>query len=207
MPRDNLLDLCYPGLYEISCVPAERSYFGESDNVMARLSRHFDDLQAHRHENQSLQDDWKQYGRENFFFRVLEKGPAWEEAKTRRVREQEYITTCPHAVYNAVKPVASTFRKKWTVDGITYSSGAEAARQLNCSPSQIYRLMKKKGSSEQVSNFKRISVDGQDYASLSEALKVLKISRTTLIRRLRSPEYPTWFYVEKTRSNDYPERE
>lgn len=58
-----------------------------------------------------------------------------------------------------------------------------------------------------ISNQKRVSIQGQEFSSLKDAMCQLGVAKSTLSRRLKSPKYPEWFYIEKTRSNDYPERE
>lgn len=77
MISTNLLDWCFAGIYEIYCRETDRSYFGESKNVLYRLGRHFNDLQAQQHETLELQQDWQKYGRSAFVFRPLDIGPAF----------------------------------------------------------------------------------------------------------------------------------
>lgn len=130
-----------------------------------------------------------------------------KDKKTREKREQELISTCKNGLYNTVLKIPSTFKKQVTIDGITYASGAEAARKLNVSPSAMYRFLKKENGAELVSNSKAISIDGQEFLSLTEAMSALGIAKSTLYRRLNSSKYPNWFYIQNTRSNDYPEGE
>lgn len=204
---DNLLNFCSPGLYEIFCTPTRRSYFGQSENVLYRLGRHYTNLERQVHETPPLQKDWLDYGPQAFVFRALHYGPEWNSLQARLQKELELIETCSHGVYNIQTPVLSTFRKEWTWNEITYSSGAEAARSLGLSTSQVYRLMKRQGRTQIVSNYKKISIDGQEFESLTQAQSVLGVAKSTLHRRLRSEKWSTWMYLEKTRSNDYPERE
>lgn len=216
MNTHNLLDFCKPGLYEIYCRKTKKSYFGHSENIMYRLGRHYNDLQAQKCDDSAeLQKDWLKHGQNEFEFRTLEAGYEWADKKKRVEREKKYFQECKHGLYNNFPPVSVNFRKQCTINGITYSSGAEAARRLGVSPSSIYRVLKKQAnlstenqvSSSKIFGFKRISINGQEYSSLTEAMNVLNISKSTLFRRLNSVKYPTWFYIEKTRSNDYPERE
>lgn len=203
----NLLNFCYPGVYEIFCKETQRSYFGQSENVLYRLGRHYNNLQRQIHDVSALQEDWLRYGPHAFVFQPLECGPEWSSLDARLAREGELLKNCPHDLYNTKKPTATTFRKEWIIDGMTYSSGAEAARSLGLSTSTVYRQMKKQGGTKIVSNNKKISIDGQEFESLTQAQSALNLGKSTLYRRLRSSKWPTWFYCEKTRSNDYPERE
>jgi len=208
MNSPNLLNFCYPGLYEIYCEKTQWSYFGHSENVLYRLGRHFNDLQQGKcSDSEKLQQDWLEFGRECFEFRILEAGPHWKDKKKRLARETSYFLTCGHGLYNKFPVRGASLRKECTINGVTYSSGAEAARKLGLSPSSVYRLLKKSNTVTVVLGTKPVSIDGQEFPSLKQAMSLLKISKSTLSRRLQSENFPTWFYLEKTRSNDYPERE
>ena len=207
MTQQNLLDFCYPGFYEIYCHTTQCSYFGESQNVLYRLGRHFNDLQQNIHEIQELQNDWLRYGRQAFTFRIVESGDKWKKKGTRIQREKQLIESCTNRLYNTVSKIPSTFRKQVIIDGVTYSSAAEAARKLGRSPSAMYRFLKKRTETKIVSASKPVSIDGREFESVTKALSELNLSKSTLYRRLKSSKYPTWFYIQKTRSNDYPERE
>lgn len=197
--QDNLLPFCFPGIYEIFCTQTKRSYFGQSQNVLYRLGRHFNDLEVGRHEVACLQNDWTRWGRDHFVFRVVEAGPTLQTLEIRLIAEKTAWEQCPHELYNTLIPLPSTFRKEWTLDGVTFSSGAQAARALGVSPSTVYRRMKRDGECQKVPNTKKISVQGQEFDSLKQAVSVLQIARSTLYRRLRSPNYPTWFYISEKR--------
>lgn len=126
----NFLDLCYTGVYEIYCQPNQTSYFGQSENILYGLGRHFNDLLSTSHEVEKLQNDWNLYGRKGFLFRVVVSGPDWADEAKRIAKEADCITHSPHAVYNKLPSQSSrNLRKQWTYQGITYSSGAEAARE------------------------------------------------------------------------------
>lgn len=212
MRKENFLDFCYPGLYEIYCRTTKSSYFGHSENVPYRLGRHYNDLQTHKnHENDQLQAEWNLYGREAFEFRILEKGPEWQNKEKRRRKETDYFLSCQHNLYNRFPIEPTTNRKQCSINGITYQSGAEAARKLGLSPSSIYRLLKKSPQQQikTVDFFMKVSIEGQKFSSVKEAINSLGIPKSTFYRRLRSSQYPEWYYLEKpkTRSNDYPEGE
>lgn len=98
-------------------------------------------------------------------------------------------------------------RLEWTYQGVTYRSLEDAARKLGISATQARRLSKISGELRAVSNMKAVSRDNIIYPSVKSAIEQTGLSRTTLYARLKSQEYPTWFYVEETRSNDYPEKE
>lgn len=198
--------------------------------MLYHLGRHFNDLDQQKHERQLLQHDWIKYGRQAFTFRVGDRGDIWNSKKRRLEREKQRLLTCQNNFYNTVSKKSSSLRKQITLDGVIYSSGAEAARVLGISPSTMYRFLKTKvgtpvpkapvsgkemettplqleGTTKILLGSKPVSINGQEFPSRTKAMSVLGIAKSTLYRRLRSSKYPTWFYIEKTRSNDYPERE
>ena len=189
----------------IFCKKTNTSYYGHSDNVLYRLGRHFNDLEAGCHDNRELQHDWLCYGRDEFDFRPLETGEEWKSKQKRVVRENQYFQAA-ECLYNKSTSQSGNFRLQVTLEGTSYSSIAEAARKLGISESSASRLIKKSGQIQRVSRAKAIFVRGKKFESLTQAVKVLKISRSQLYRRLRSPKFPDWFYcdTEETRSNDYP---
>jgi len=94
------------------------------------------------------------------------------------LREREYITTCGHDVYNKnPNKHSQNITKEWTVNGVTYRSGAQAARQLGKSTSSIYRLIKRKGSFQTFFGTKSLCIEGKLFPSLAEAQSSLKISK------------------------------
>jgi hypothetical protein len=135
------------------------------------------------------------------------------EKNNRKVQEQYYFDSCRHGLYNSYPVLTSSFRKECIINNVTYSSGAEAARQLKKSPSAMYRFLKRRvtkvteGIQVKISAEKKISINSQEFSSLKQAMSELGVAKSTLSRRLRSPKYPEWFYIQETRSNDYPERE
>lgn len=61
-----------PGIYQIVCKKNGRVYIGSAVNLDKRWRQHFQQLQEGRHPNCHLQRAWSKYGRESFFFRVVE---------------------------------------------------------------------------------------------------------------------------------------
>jgi hypothetical protein len=207
MLHKNLLEWCYPGLYEIYCCATNRSYFGQSENVLYRLGRHYNDLETNKnHEVPELQADWETYGRTSFEFRPLEIGPDWAEKKKRIRKEQYYFSVNAGRLYNNYPSTSVNYRKECTIDGVTYSSGAEAARNLGWSASTLYRYLKQleknenssksSGASKYIGAQKRVSIQGQEFSSITQAINTLGVAKSTLYRRLKSPKYPEWFYIE-----------
>jgi hypothetical protein len=112
-----------------------------------------------------------------------------------KTKTQRMITSVKEANSRAVQ-----------IDGVTYKSQSEAARQLNMNVTTInYRL-----DSDTYPTWKRvvpknkvirtrnshptcnIEVDGKTYSSIKKASQALGVSDATIIRRLDNEQFPTY---------------
>lgn len=59
------------GIYSITNKINNRVYIGSSKDINRRWKQHINDLNKGTHINQSLQDDWRKYGENNFKFNVI----------------------------------------------------------------------------------------------------------------------------------------
>lgn len=73
-----------PGIYRVTNKINNKSYVGQSQNVVSRLNGHRKMLLNNVHGNQHLQNAWNKYGEENFEFVIL------EECTTNELNELEY---------------------------------------------------------------------------------------------------------------------
>lgn len=55
------------GLYIITCIPEQKHYIGQSENVVRRINAHKSHLKRNVHENTALQKDFNFYGEKNFY--------------------------------------------------------------------------------------------------------------------------------------------
>ena len=58
--QENEIDLtpyAVPGIYEIRCIPRNRVYIGESENLLVRLGKHAVSLTQNQHDCTDLQQD------------------------------------------------------------------------------------------------------------------------------------------------------
>jgi hypothetical protein len=147
------------GLYMIHCLENDWRYYGESKNVSGRLSSHKSLLNRQIHPNKSLQIDWDTYGPAQFQFIILHLGNEWADPVIRRGKELEYIVQNRNIAYNVLdgiskpgdknpfwskthseetkKKIGDALRgipneklgKQVSINGIKYSSIAEASRQ------------------------------------------------------------------------------
>lgn len=80
-----------PGIYKITCLKNNKVYIGQSNNLLVRLGRHAEKLQANHHDCQKLQEDFNLYGKENFVFVVVAAGSEFHKPGFRRQYEQQLI--------------------------------------------------------------------------------------------------------------------
>jgi len=61
------------GIYKITNNINNKVYIGESLNIERRWQEHKNDLNSSNHHSYKLQDDWNEYGEENFDFEIIEE--------------------------------------------------------------------------------------------------------------------------------------
>ncbi len=102
------------GIYEIYCTSSGQRYIGSSKNIEKRWQDHITMLEGKYHHNFFLQRAWNAYGRNNFFFSLLEKV---ENENDLFKREEEYIKKFKfYDLYNVMKKPGQKPRKttRWT---------------------------------------------------------------------------------------------
>lgn len=94
------------GIYKIICRKNNRSYVGQSNNVLSRMGDHVRQLERGSHSNKALQSDYDLYGADAFDFFFLEHTTDYER------REAHYIARTvvvdESLVYNTVRKVDGT---------------------------------------------------------------------------------------------------
>lgn len=191
-----------PGVYLICCTKNNKYYFGQSQNVSARLSQHKSRLGRKLHEIQELQNDLNLYGEKNFeFFAVsfFERGSSKEE---RVELENKYVNQFQECCSNKF---LKTSHKKENNPFWGKKHTKETTQQISKSLRET--------AGERLSNGLPITLDGVSYSSLSEASRQTSHSRDTIRRWLRDEQNTRCFYTHniskdvseqkpKTRLND-----
>lgn len=88
------------GIYMIRNLVNGRTYIGHSRAILQRWFYHLATLRCKRHRSKDLQDDWSQYGANNFEFLVLEHTDNLCSRETARIKKLE-SEDCP--LYNIKK--------------------------------------------------------------------------------------------------------
>lgn len=203
-----------PGLYLIYCKPKALFYIGQSINTISRLGRHYDNLCSGKSDSKAMQNDWDTYGSENFLFIPLAVGSEYEDSETREQIERSLITLNKDQLYNLSgnNLVGPTRKVRVLYESQLFDSIASAARATAISETQIRRLLDDPTNFDwqQVSDdltdetailnnekAKPIEIDGKSYTSIKDAERQTKISRRTILRRVKDDRYITYKYLPK----------
>jgi group I intron endonuclease len=179
-------------IYEILCEGNGKRYFGRSQETEKRWRAHRNMLRKNSHRNMNLQEDWNVYGEEMFKFSILE---SFSELSDSISKEQELIDSNIGIGYN--------------IGGAT--DGGDRMR-FNPRREETLRLKSKVFSGEgnpmfgrpktekminrvKEANSKSVSIEGVIYPSVAEAVRTLGIGRSKAYQRVRSKNFPDWFYV------------
>ncbi len=164
-----------PGIYMILCLANNKRYYGESNNVSARISQHKSRLRRNTHEISELQHDFNLYGEENFEFSAiyLSKDCSLDQ---RVALEIELIGRFNNLCYNKFD---KTSRKKENNPFWGRTHSYETRKQIGKS---IADNRKNNG----LEGFP-ILLNGKTYPSLSEASRQTTHSRDTIRRWLNDP--------------------
>lgn len=60
------------GIYKIKCMKNRKVYIGQSVNMSKRLIEHIRELDKGAHSNRKMQSSYDKYGRDSFYFEILE---------------------------------------------------------------------------------------------------------------------------------------
>ena len=210
--QENEIDLTpyvVSGIYEIRCIPKNRVYIGESENLLARLGKHAASLAQNQHDCRDLQQDWNQFGLQGHSFRILRHGPSWNTVTRRRAEEaiilkQRYQQS--FSLYNTdrIATFTKNYRRSIEIDNKVYDSVAAAQKEVSVSETTIRRRLRdpKYSTWKEIDKIKhgyrKVCIEGQEFESINAVVKAgLCKERFTVMRRLKSTYYKwkDWVYL------------
>lgn len=192
-----------PGIYEIRCIPKNRVYIGESENLLVRLGKHAASLTQKQHDCTDLQQDWNQFGLKGHSFRILRHGPSWNDVEKRRTEEALILKEKQKesfSVYNTNRTVTFThnYRRLIEIDGKVYHSVIAAQKEVGVSETTIQRRLRdsKYPTWKELAKIKhgytKVCIEGQEFESIEAVVKAgLANNRAIVTRRLNAPG-PKW---------------
>ncbi len=88
------------GLYIITSIPLQKHYVGISQSVNPRLNVHKNSLKRNCHFCKELQNDFNQYGVDNFLFQKLNLGVGLKKTELENLETAVLLTLPPEKKYN-----------------------------------------------------------------------------------------------------------
>lgn len=178
------------GLYMIRCIMNDWRYYGESRNVVGRISSHRSMLNRHIHYNVALQRDWNTYKESNFEFIVLFMGANWDLPHIRRGKELELIILDRGLCYNILDDISRQGEKNPFWGKIhtpeTKKKISEALQKPN----------DKLG--------KKISIKNVIYPSIAEASRQTGMARKTIRNKINDSKLETYFTLKESGTVERP---
>ncbi len=200
---ENEIDLTayiVPGIYEICCIPRNRAYIGESENLLARLGEHVASLTRNQHDCTNLQQDWNQSGLHGHSFRVLRHGSSWNKTEKRRTEEAIVLKQRQQesfSVHNTdrIATFAQDYRRLIEIDTKVYDSVAAAQKEVGVSETTVRRRLRDpkcptwKELDKVKHGYTKVCIEGQEFESINAVVKAgLAKDRFTAMRRLESTQ-------------------
>lgn len=210
----DFMEFLKPGFYEISHLPSGKRYIGETQNLLERLGKHVAALQKGVHDSSPLQADWNKEKNENnlknnFSLRVINL-VASDDPKARKKQEREYLLAQdPVYLYNVVydpsvpKAKRENYRKIIHIKGVDYESIGQAASSLHLGDTTIRRWLNNPNLPDCYvkqtikHGYCKCVVDDAEYPSITSLVET-GLAPSTLFarRRLKSPNFPNWYYLQ-----------
>ena len=100
------------GIYRILNTINNKVYIGCSNNIYYRWATHTNLLNRNEHYNKYLQDDWNNYGADNFEFSILERCSDDEKFEIEKIYIDKYHSTNKNVGYNISYPYGDSAKSK-----------------------------------------------------------------------------------------------
>lgn len=176
-------------IYRIVCFPTGKCYVGQTNDAITRKSHHFRSLRKNKHGNRYLQRAYNKYGRECFYFEILEDGIHSQHVDEREIYWINALNS-NHELYNLAPGGKSGSGKlngkPITWNGVKYESGIEAAKANGITPSAIRKLasMGYQTLNDRKCGKRICEWNGIKYPSITKAAKAIGVDRETLVKYL-----------------------
>lgn len=200
-------------IYRIVCFYSGYLYIGRTSNSSKRCDEHFKSLEKGTHHNIRLQSAYNKYGRDSFYFEVIENGLTREQAIEREQYWIAHLNTYLHG-YNMSKggENAGIVQHACEWNGVEYESIAACARVTGYTEKSMGRYIHLGYVCDNDIPLigKPVTYEGVDYPSVSAAAKAYGVSLPTMSYRVKNqnrllvnrPKPPTKRDIQKQRAVD-----
>ena len=180
-------------VYMIECLENGKKYYGRSQEFDKRRRSHVNMLRSNSHRNMYLQEDWNSFGEECFRFKIIHTFDCLEDSIQ---TEQRYIEDNLGVGYNiggasdGGDRMLHNPRREETLKlkSKVFSGEGNPMFGRPKTEKMINRVKE--------ANSKSVSIEGVIYPSVAEAVRTLGIGRSKAYQRVRSKNFPDWFYVD-----------
>jgi hypothetical protein len=186
-----------PGIYMILCTVNNFRYYGQTSSLARRISSHKSLLKRKIHPNYKLQNDFNNLGLNSLQFSILYVGENWEDEIIRKRKEVELILKDIDFTYNIYKDnsPAVELNPFWK-----RLHSEKSKKQMSESSKDIPNVLL--GKAIKIPSFKTRKsqkfVESGTFPSIAEAARQTQVSRQFIRARVNSPEYPEWYWVQKS---------
>lgn len=162
-------------VYRIVCFTTGKCYVGQTNDIRARRKNHFHLLSRGSHGNDHLQSAWNKYGKDSFYFEVLQQGIEKTLIDEREIYWIEHFDSFNNGFNKTPGGDTSEYIKKSCVwNGVEYDSVKQAA-EMSGIPyySMGYRIRRGYKGNLDISptGFHAVCWNGVMYKSLTSASK------------------------------------
>ena len=144
-------------IYKITCISTKRFYIGMSMNFNVRITTHINNLSFGIHHSKLMQEDFKNYGLENFKFEIIKE---YEDIAVEELRKNE-------AYY--IKLYAPEYNKLNNISAGNFTKTPDIKDSLNIEENFVVLILKAL----------------KESSSYKEASDKLGISERTLYRKIK----------------------
>lgn len=172
-------------LYKVTS-PSNRTYIGITNNFKRRMKEHGSSKFPFGHA-------LRKYGRENFQYEF----EYFDSVEDALAREAELVTVedlKTKKLYNST--IGGSFSCSLSGDNPMHREDVlENHPNIWSTENNPMNNPESKQRMIESQNRKRVSIDGIEYPGVREAARQLNSYRQLIVHRLRSKNYPTWYYL------------
>lgn len=175
-------------IYRIVCFPTCKVYVGQTIHVKNRIQQHLRDLSNGKHHSSHLQYAYNKYGKQSFYFEVVEVGISSADVNQREIYWIAYFDSYQNG-YNGTPggDIGNSSGRPCEWNGVEYPSVSAAAIANDVPQNTMdYRIMQGYTCDDDVRPLTKSCVwEGVEYPSVKQAAKELGISYKALQARLK----------------------
>lgn len=175
------------GIYKITNLVNGKFYIGRAQDLYLRECNHKSYLRAGTHHNSHLQAAWNKYGESAFKFETLFECPIDELEEVEQQLLDQYAAT--EQTYNISLSSLGDAPTHTEEQKAKWSRERKGKKQ---NPTSVKRMTE----TQKAKLGKPFMADGHYFRSLRECEDQLGVERSAAWGRLRSPNWPEWYYTE-----------